>query len=251
MLAEYLLILGIGHLLGDFYFQSEKIAIYKDEKYAGVVVHSLVYYIVVLFVVLPFFSIDMVLAVTYMALTHFLVDSVKYHILKKQKGKKGCWLFVADQIVHIICILVLAYIMNYWNFELGSLGIVTDFLIEILGVFRVGVQNMARWLFAILFVGKPVNIFIQEFFKNYGPIADKTIIKADNKAGRKIGTVERFIMLIFVSFNQYVAMGFILTAKSVARYDKISKDEKFAEYYLLGTLTSTLSVLMCKLLILA
>lgn len=49
---------------------------------------------------------------------------------------------------------------------------------------------------------------------------------------------------------QYAAMGLVLTAKSIARYDKITKDERFAEYYLLGTLLSTASVVLCKILIL-
>jgi len=76
------------------------------------------------------------------------------------------------------------------------------------------------------------------------------IIKSDNKAGRKIGTIERMIMLIFLSRNQFAALGFVLTAKSIARYDKITKDEKFAEYYLLGTLVSTLCVIIGRMLIL-
>lgn len=57
-------------------------------------------------------------------------------------------------------------------------------------------------------------------------------------------------MLMFISMNQYAAMGLVLTAKSIARYDKITKDEKFAEYYLLGTLISTSCVVICKMLIL-
>lgn len=45
MINKYLLILGIGHLLGDFYLQNEKIAAYKKEKYKGVVLHSAEYYL--------------------------------------------------------------------------------------------------------------------------------------------------------------------------------------------------------------
>ena len=52
-----------------------------------------------------------------------------------------------------------------------------------------------------------------------------------------------------IAMNQYAALGLVLTAKSIARYDKIAKDEKFAEYYLLGTLLSTACVVICKLLI--
>ena len=57
-------------------------------------------------------------------------------------------------------------------------------------------------------------------------------------------------MLMFIAMDQYVAMGLVLTAKSIARYDKITKDEKFAEYYLLGTLLSTACVVFCKMIIL-
>jgi len=93
--------------------------------------------------------------------------------------------------------------------------------------------------------------FIQIFLDDYKPgKKDKIIIKTDNKAGRRIGTIERLIMIIFLSTDQYTAIGFILTAKSIARYDIITKDEKFAEYYLLGTLISTLCVIVCRKIIL-
>lgn len=65
-----------------------------------------------------------------------------------------------------------------------------------------------------------------------------------------LGNIERFIMILFLGYNQYSAIGLVLTAKSIARYDKISKEEDFAEYYLLGTLMSTACVVLCNLLIL-
>lgn len=65
-----------------------------------------------------------------------------------------------------------------------------------------------------------------------------------------LGNIERFIMILFLGYNQYSAIGLVLTAKSIARYDKISKEEDFAEYYLLGTLMSTVCVVLCNLLIL-
>ena len=48
------------------------------------------------------------------------------------------------------------------------------------------------------------------------------------------------IMVLFTSMNQYSAIGFVLTAKSIARYERISREQDFAEYYLLGTLLSTI-----------
>ncbi len=71
----------------------------------------------------------------------------------------------------------------------------------------------------------------------------------DNNARRFIGTIERIIMLIFLSIGQYSAIGLVLTAKSIARYDKIAKEPEFAEYYLLGTLLSTLAVVITSFII--
>ena len=56
-------------------------------------------------------------------------------------------------------------------------------------------------------------------------------------------------MLIFISIGQYSAIGLVLTAKSIARYDKIAKDPEFAEYYLLGTLLSTAAAIIASFLL--
>lgn len=245
MINKYLLLLGIIHLLGDFYFQNEKMAKDKDKKYQGVLIHSLEYYGVALLVMLIVFNWDMFLAVSILALMHFVIDSVKYILLAKKKIIKSGMVFVYDQCAHIVSILVLAYIMDFQNFTMGHIQILEDFF----NAYSLNIEKIVRWIAAVLFVHVPVNIFIQNFLEDYKPRGNSRIIKADNKAGRKIGTVERLIMLIFLSKNQYAAIGFVLTAKSIARYDKITKNEDFAEYYLLGTLVSTLCVIVCRMLV--
>ena len=55
-------------------------------------------------------------------------------------------------------------------------------------------------------------------------------------AGAAVGILERLIMGIFVLMGQFAAIGLIFTAKSVARYNKISENQSFAEYYLIGSL---------------
>ena len=72
----------------------------------------------------------------------------------------------------------------------------------------------------------------------------------DRNAGRMIGTLERIIMVIFIAIGQYAAVGLVLTAKSIARYDRIAKDQVFAEYYLLGTLLSTICAIAAALIFL-
>ena len=58
-------------------------------------------------------------------------------------------------------------------------------------------------------------------------------------AGALIGILERVFTLTLVLVGQYMALALILTAKSIARFEDL-KDRKFAEYYLIGTLSSML-----------
>jgi Na+/serine symporter len=85
---------------------------------------------------------------------------------------------------------------------------------------------------------KPANIMIKRLLDRYKP-AEETPSQGKN-AGAFIGTLERIIMLALLSVGQYSAIGLVLTAKSVARYNKIAEEKNFAEYYLLGTLLSAL-----------
>lgn len=58
--------------------------------------------------------------------------------------------------------------------------------------------------------------------------------------GRLIGWLERFLFFSFLLNAQYAAVGFVLAAKGVARYGEIkeAKDQKIAEYVLIGTMMS-------------
>jgi len=49
--------------------------------------------------------------------------------------------------------------------------------------------------------------------------------------------------------GQYAAMGLLMAAKSMARYDKITKGPAFAEYYLIGTLFSLFFAIVSYLII--
>ena len=63
-------------------------------------------------------------------------------------------------------------------------------------------------------------------------------------AGAMIGILERLIMGLSLIFGQFTAIGLVFTAKSIARYNKISESQSFAEYYLIGSLFSMIAVLL-------
>lgn len=76
----------------------------------------------------------------------------------------------------------------------------------------------------------------------------KSILAEELGTGKIIGNLERFLILTLVLLEEYTAIAFVLTAKSVARFRELDK-RKFAEYYLIGTLTSTLVAIIVGLLL--
>jgi len=55
--------------------------------------------------------------------------------------------------------------------------------------------------------------------------------------GSTIGILERILIVVFVLTGSEAAIGFVVAAKTLARF-RLLDDRDFAEYYLLGTLAS-------------
>ncbi|HOX25409.1 MAG TPA: hypothetical protein PLL30_12445 [Candidatus Krumholzibacteria bacterium] len=62
---------------------------------------------------------------------------------------------------------------------------------------------------------------------------------AEARMGRTIGILERTLVLLMVAFDQWGAVGLVVAAKSLARFKALDR-RHYAEYYLIGTLTSLL-----------
>ncbi len=60
---------------------------------------------------------------------------------------------------------------------------------------------------------------------------------APARIGATIGALERLLIVAFVLVNAEAAVGFVIAAKTIARFKQLD-DRGFAEYYLLGTLAS-------------
>ena len=60
---------------------------------------------------------------------------------------------------------------------------------------------------------------------------------APARIGATIGALERLLIVTFVLVNAIAAVGFVIAAKTLARFKQLD-DRGFAEYYLLGTLAS-------------
>lgn len=101
------------------------------------------------------------------------------------------------------------------------------------------------YLLYFLCIAKPANITFKILFSAYqvkpeSEQEDDNSTKTKNGAGALVGILERFLCAVFIVLGQYSAVGLTMTAKSIARYDQITKNPAFAEYYLIGTLYSIL-----------
>ena len=74
-------------------------------------------------------------------------------------------------------------------------------------------------------------------------VEDRTTSAIDIARGRTIGALERALALTLVLLGEDAAIGWIIAAKSLARF-KALEDREFAEYFLIGTLASFLLALV-------
>ncbi|HEL9643876.1 DUF3307 domain-containing protein [Streptococcus suis] len=171
-------------------------------------------------------------------LSHVAIDYGKY-FLGKRGRIKHTWegtTFLVDQALHLAAIVIL-YQQIGVNLPASSLWNQDPYL----------VYFSLQVLFLIA-VTKPVNILFKLFFSKY-QVAEGEEEQTVTGAGALIGQLERLIIGIFLLLGQYTAIGLVFTAKSIACYDKISKSQAFAEYYLIGSLFSIISVLVLYVLL--
>jgi hypothetical protein len=67
------------------------------------------------------------------------------------------------------------------------------------------------------------------------------------RVGATIGVLERILIVVFVLTGSEAAIGFVVAAKTLARF-RLLDDRDFAEYYLLGTLASVAVAIVTALI---
>lgn len=104
----------IGHLLGDFYFQSGKLAENKIESHISLIKHALIYSITLLLVSCIMFTKTNYFYLSIVCLTHLIIDFFKTKI-HKLNVISDIWLYFIDQILHITILLTYSYLLGILN----------------------------------------------------------------------------------------------------------------------------------------
>ena len=147
--------------------------------------------------------------------------------------------FLIDQVLHITIIYISVYYFDL-NEQLQS------WLVDLAQI--ASVEQILRHSLIYIIILEPASVFV----KKLSVYVSGDIIKGGQKkeppVGSVIGKLERLLTVILVLCNEIGAIGFVLTAKSIARYKQLD-NQNFAEKYLVGTLSSTSIAIIVALLL--
>ena len=235
-----LLILIIAHLLLDFTFQTSKLAERKRTSFKHLFIHGIIYFIGMSFVCVIFLNTKIALISTaVLSLSHFAIDYIRQMVETKYKSNVHQFLFfILDQLLHLI-IIIATYTVLKLNGNMSQMySSVSNYKYF---------TNTILYILLFVTIWDPVAVFIKKIFCHI--LNGNAPTKQDElQMGNIIGKLERVIISVLVLLNQYGAVGFVLTAKSIARYKQL-EDKKFAEKYLVGTLASILISLVVTVIV--
>jgi Protein of unknown function (DUF3307) len=80
-----------------------------------------------------------------------------------------------------------------------------------------------------------------------GAVSGPAPLPPSARVGATIGVLERILIVVFVLTGSEAAIGFVVAAKTLARF-RLLDDRDFAEYYLLGTLASVAVAIITALI---
>lgn len=106
----------IGHLIGDYLFQTKWMATRKAKEWFPLLVHCMIYTVTVIAIVFIGYGMLPLVAIALILVSHIILDQRTFvswwvkHIMKTE-GKEASWLFIiADQIFHLIILGAIAHI---------------------------------------------------------------------------------------------------------------------------------------------
>lgn len=261
----------VAHLLSDFIFQSSSMAQQKQSQDIKTMLsanlkHSIIHGIISTIVLLYYFWTPwIVLVIAMLFISHFIVDIVKSYLvaIKRPGFKYSSLIFIIDQILHFIILLIISSIVSRNIRKFTGIEILVNRVIQYTRTCSTNItygQKLIVFLALILIglwgIGIFIRIFVEEIeYKPYRRALNKKIFIAndDNNNGVQnggflIGILERMIIICAVVTDMTQIIGFLVATKSIARFKKFD-DDKFVEYFIIGSFISIFSAIVIGLLI--
>ncbi|WP_431163580.1 DUF3307 domain-containing protein [Flagellimonas beolgyonensis] len=214
----------LAHFLGDFALQPARWVEDKLQKkwrskylYYHIGVH-----LVLLLALLQFQHLGIVAGIV---VTHFGIDVGK---LALTNTKNYRWLFVVDQVLHLLVLT-------------GALYLMEPFTLDLAGWFSEKTLLLITFLVFVTFVsGIVMRMFLAPYIDEIAKEDASGEGGSLKNAGTYIGMLERLFVFGFILMQQWAAIGLLIAAKSVFRFGDLNKgkNRKLTEYVLIGTLLS-------------
>lgn len=245
--------LMIAHLLADFSFQTDKLAEKKQKEFTALLKHILIYAITMLGALLMTVQTGkMWLPFLLLAASHFMIDYIRVQVQKTTFGSRHeIWLLIADQLLHTAAIFM---VVACFGLRANPSALAQWAVAQLTEPYA---SRLMRYLLLLVLLLDPASVFIKQLFagieteKQAKQQSNGIILAAKAKearAGQMIGKLERLLVAALVVTDQLSAIGFVMTAKSLARYKQL-EEKDFAERYLVGTLASVAIAVIAALLL--
>ena len=225
----------LAHLLADFPLQSSSMVRAKRQGIRAYIAHGAVHLLALALCVAVFISLALLTSVWFWLVVclyvavHLGIDRAKQGLVSRATLADSAWVFLLDQVVHVSTIVALAWFLTRPSWELFksqcSWSTATGERVLEAGIVYVGVIFAGGYLIRYLTDNLTAGI------KRPGETAEQV-----ENAGMYIGWLERFLVVTAILLQSPSMVGLILTGKSIARFPELK--ERFAEYFLIGTLLS-------------
>lgn len=226
-----LALLLLGHVLADFAFQTDEMA--RTKHRAGPLLsHGGIVLVVHLLAFVPLLTLQTALLVGFVGVAHLLIDAVSAR-LRQREATAAHHLFLGDQLAHLLVILV------GWSLLDASSLAAAPVVTTLGGVGRLpwaDITTGAIYLAAFVFAHEGGNTIVRGVLPEEGPEPET---EDDLEVGYLIGSLERWIILLLGLAGLWEAVAIVVAVKSIARFEDL-KQRAFAEYFLVGSLTSIL-----------
>lgn len=240
MIQKLIVVLVTAYLSVEYGIQTAKIIeAKKNRELMSYVKYSICYLFVALLLSVNWFSWQLVLAIIIQTFFFGIIDYAKIN-LKLNNARLMFEIGIVDIFLHFIVIWFSIIILKP-----GFIHLSFPFHLNI-GLSLSVYIKFCIYASAIIFLLNGSTDLVRAVLKKV-TIEDEKMEK-DN-TGKLIGNIERILLFFLILFDNLSAIGFVIAAKSIARFEEL-KHKKFAEYYLIGTLTSTLIAIFTGKLVL-
>lgn len=240
-----LLLSILASLCADYFWQSEKIAADKDNlKLTAILWHGVTVFGSLLFFLHGYQWLTLIGYAALLTGVHLSIDLLKGLLNRVKNRSLNLMVFIMEQVLHVLAIVIIwtwfdlranqAVVSFYEN--LVAAKTLPSFTGNTNGAFKLVPERFLLGAILYIYICFGGAILIEKFMLW---LRQKEEVFEAGRTGKWIGILERVIVLSLILNNALGSVAFILTAKSIARFPELG-DKDFAEYYLIGTLASTM-----------